>query len=173
MKSLLETLLFSSPQPLTVEEMVYFTEGNQEDVLCQLEALQREYQERDGGIIIRVLKNKWQMVVRPEYGAVLKRKARNTNSKVVSRAALETLAIISLYQPLTKAEIDLRRGVDSAQAIKTLLENSLITICGKSEVPGRPFLYRVTEKFFEIFGLEGENELQRILQILKDNGTAK
>lgn len=173
LKNLLEALLFSSPQPLTLEEMVRLTEGNYEDVLCQLEALQREYEERDGGIIIRVIRNKWQMVVKPEYGAALKGKTRNTNSKVISRAALETLAIISLYQPLTKAEIDLRRGVDSAQTIKTLLENSLITICGKSEAVGRPFLYRVSEKFFEIFGLEGEKELQRILQILKDNGATQ
>ncbi|MEN3185564.1 MAG: SMC-Scp complex subunit ScpB [Atribacterota bacterium] len=173
MKNLLEALLFSSPYPLTAEEIAKLIEVSQEDIVLQLETLQKEYEERKGGLAIRLWRKKWQMVARPEYGAVIKKKSKGTSSKTISRATLETLAIISLYQPLTKADVDLRRGVDSSQAIKTLLEHGLITICGRSEIPGKPFLYRVTEKFFEIFGIEGENELQRMLQMLKENGEAQ
>lgn len=170
LRNLLEALLFSSPHPLTVEEMSRWTEASAEDILQELKELQKEYQERAGGIIIRLLGGKWQMVARPEYGAIIKEKAKNTPSRTISRAALETLAIISLYQPLTKVDIDLRRGVDSSQAIRTLLANGLITICGKSSAPGKPFLYKVTEKFFEVFGIEGEEELRRLLTMLKENG---
>ncbi len=170
MKNLLEALLFSSPHPLAVEEMAKLVGASTEETRQHLEELRQEYQGRDGGIIIRFRRDKWQMVARPEYGAVIREKVRSTSPKTISRAALETLAIVSLYQPLTKVDIDLRRGVDSSQAIRTLLESGLITICGKSETPGRPFLYRVTEKFFETFGIEGEGELQRMLQILRENG---
>ncbi|NSW75923.1 MAG: SMC-Scp complex subunit ScpB [Candidatus Atribacteria bacterium] len=170
LKNLLEALLFSSPRPLTAEEMAKSIEASVEDILPQLEALQKEYEEREGGLAIRFRRNKWQMVVKPEYGAVIRERSKGASSKTISRAALETLAIISLYQPLTKTDVDLRRGVDSSQAIRTLLEYGLVTICGKSEAPGKPFLYRVTEKFFETFGIEGEDELQRILRMLKENG---
>jgi segregation and condensation protein B len=170
LKNLLEALLFSSPHPLTVEEIAQIVDAKPEGILEELQELQKEYQKRNGGVIIRFLKNRWQMVAKPEYGAVIKEKSKHVSPKTISRAALETLAIVSLYQPVTRTDVDLRRGVDSSQAIKTLLESGLITICGKSEAPGRPFLYRVTEKFFEVFGIEGEEELQRMLQILKENG---
>ncbi len=168
LQNLLEGLLFSSPRPMSLEEMEKVTGQKGEDILQRLEDLKREYEEREGALFIRRVHGKWQMAVRPQYGEILRECLHSSNSKVISRSALETLALVSLYQPVTKAEIDLRRGVDSAQALRTLLGMGLVTVCGRSDTPGRPFLYRVTGKFFEVFGLEGEEELEKLKRLFTE-----
>ena len=99
------------------------------------------------------------MAVRPEYGSHLKEYAQVTVKKGISRAALEVLAIVSLEQPVTKIQIDIKRGVDSGTAISVILERGLIAIAGQVDRPGKPFLYQLTEKFFEVFGLEDQEAL--------------
>ncbi len=174
LKNLLEALLFSSPHPLTVQEITKIINASASEIEQLARELQEEYTRREGALIIRSQGKKWQMVVKPEYGITIKEKMKRTSSKTISRSTLETLAIISLYQPVTKVDIDLKRGVNSVQALKTLLEEGLITICGRSNSPGKPFLYRVTEKFFEIFGIEGEEELQKLIHLIKNyHGTAQ
>ncbi len=153
---------------MSLEEMEKVTGQKGEDILQRLEDLKREYEEREGALFIRRVHGKWQMAVRPQYGEILRECLHSSNSKVISRSALETLALVSLYQPVTKAEIDLRRGVDSAQALRTLLGMGLVTVCGRSDTPGRPFLYRVTGKFFEVFGLEGEEELEKLKRLFTE-----
>jgi len=170
LKNLLEALLFSSPHPLTIQEMAQITHAEDITQVEQLvKELQEEYEKRNGALTIRSKKEKWQMVVKPEYGTIIKEKMKNAPPKTISRSTLETLAVVSLYQPITKPEIDLKRGTNSAQALKTLLEEGLVTICGRSNAPGKPFLYRVTEKFFEVFGIEGEEELQKMIEMVKNH----
>ncbi len=174
LRNLLESLLFSSPRPVSLREMERVTGWERDKILTALVELQKMYEERDGAIHIRRVGQGWQMVVKPEYGELLRERLSLSSGKTISRSALETLAIISLYQPVTKSDIDLKRGVDSTQALRSLLEMGLIAVCGRSKVPGRPFLYRVTEKFFEVFGLEGEEELEKLKRLfLKKDGTAQ
>lgn len=168
LRNLLEGLLFSSPRPMSLEEMERITKQKGNDILHCLEDLEREYEEREGALFIRRVHGKWQMAVRPQYGEILREYLHSGNSRAISRSALETLALVSLYQPVTKAEIDLKRGVDSAQALRTLLGMGLVTVCGRSDAPGRPFLYRVTGKFFEVFGLEGEEELEKLKRLFTE-----
>ncbi|MEN3202674.1 MAG: SMC-Scp complex subunit ScpB [Atribacterota bacterium] len=144
------------------------TRREKTEILNALLELQRAYEERDGALCIRKTGKGWQMVVKPEYGRLLRERLCLASEKVLSRSALETLAIVSLYQPITKGEIDLKRGVDSTQALRSLLEIGLVAVCGKSSAPGRPFLYRVTEKFFEVFGLEGEEELEKLKRLFSE-----
>jgi len=148
--------------------MAKITEADKKTVTQALQELQKEYEERGGALIIRKISGKWQMVVKPEYGQELKEKMKTSSSKTISRKALETLALVSLYQPVTKTQIDLKRGVDSAQTIRTLLERGLITTAGRSDLPGRPFLYKITDKFLEVFGIESEEELERLKNLFSE-----
>lgn len=170
LQNLLEGLLFSSPHPVSLGEMERVTGRNEEEILRALQELKQSYEAREGALAIRRVGKKWQMVVRPQYGALLRERLRRSFSRTLSRSALETLAIVSLYQPVTKVDIDLKRGTDSAQALRTLLRTGLVTVCGRSSAPGRPFLYRVTEKFFQAFGLEGEEELEKLKRLLGEKG---
>lgn len=175
LKNLIEALLFSSSHPVSCSEISKLTETDKETVIKTLQELRNEYEKREGALVIREINGKWQMIVKPEYGQELKERIKVNSTKTISRKALETLAVISLYQPLTKTQIDLKRGVDSAQTIRTLLERGLITIIGQSELPGKPFLYKTTDKFLEIFGIESEEELERLKNLFqeKKNGEIK
>jgi segregation and condensation protein B len=166
LKGLIEAFLFSSPQPVPIEELMRVTQADRERVEKEILNLAEDYRLRQSAIFLRRVAGQWQMAVRPEYGSHLKDYAQITVKKGISRAALEVLAIVSLEQPVTKTQIDIKRGVDSGAAISVLLERGLIVIAGQVDRPGKPFLYRLTEKFFEIFGLEDQEALQRIQQII-------
>ena len=174
-KNLVEALLFSSPHPVSYSEMVKIVEVDKEIIIQALQELRDEYEKREGALIIREINGKWQMVVKPEYGQELKTKMKINSAKTISRKALETLAIISLYQPLTKTQIDLKRGVDSSQTIRTLLEKGLITVAGQSNIPGKPLLYKTTDKFLEVFGIKNEEEWEKLKNYFqeKKNGEIK
>jgi len=174
-KNLVEALLFSSPHPVSYSEMVKIVEVDKEIIIQALQELRDEYEKREGALIIREINGKWQMVVKPEYGQELKTKMKINSAKAISRKALETLAIISLYQPLTKTQIDLKRGVDSSQTIRTLLEKGLITVAGQSNIPGKPLLYKTTDKFLEVFGIKNEEEWEKLKNYFqeKKNGEIK
>ena len=165
-KGLIEAFLFTSPRPVTVEELMRVTQTDQETVERETLGLLEEYRCRRSALFLRRVAGQWQMAVRPEYGSRLKEYAQITVKKGISRAALEVLAIVSLEQPATKIQIDIRRGVDSGTAIGVLLERGLITIAGQVERPGKPFLYQLTNKFYEVFGLEDLEALRRIQQIV-------
>lgn len=171
LRNLLEGLLFSSSHPVSLGEMEKATGWERQEILNALLELQTSYEERDGALCIRRTSRGWQMVVKPEYGEILRERLCCSSGRTISRSALETLAIVSLYQPITKGEIDLKRGVDSTQALRNLLEMGLVTVCGRSDAPGRPLLYRVTEKFFEAFGLEGEEELEKLKRLFIEKGS--
>ncbi len=174
-KNLIEALLFSSPHPISYSEMAKITGADKKMVIQALQELQNDYAKREGALVIREINGKWQMVVKPEYGQELKTKMKTTSAKTISRKALETLAVISLYQPLTKTQIDLKRGVDSSHTIRTLLEKGLITIAGQSDIPGKPLLYKTTDKFLEVFGIKNEEEWEKLKNYFqeKKNGEIK
>jgi segregation and condensation protein B len=102
------------------------------------------------------------MVTNPAYADWITLFKNLTLNNKLSEQALETLAIIAYKQPITKAEIEKIRGVNSDYAIKTLMEKKLIKIIGKKEVPGRPFLYGTTKEFLKVFGISSLNELPAI-----------
>jgi segregation and condensation protein B len=97
----------------------------------------------------------------PEHAEWVGRLLRGKKKLRLSRAALETMAIIAYKQPVTKSEVEAIRGVDSSAVLTTLLERNLVTIRGRSKVVGRPLLYGTTQEFLDYFGLKDLSELPR------------
>lgn len=110
------------------------------------------------GLMVEEVGGGYKMVTRPEYAEYVKRLKPPKREKL-SRAALETLAIVAYRQPITKAEIENLRGVRSEGPLFTLLQRQLIKPVGRKKAPGKPVMYGTTEKFLEIFGLRDLSEL--------------
>jgi len=156
-----EALLFSSDQPLTLSLLTEALESGPDAILAALRELGDGYAARGAGIELREIAGGWQIVTAPEQADWVGRMLRGKRRMRLSRAALETMAIIAYKQPVTKSEVEAIRGVDSSGVLATLLERNLVTIRGRSKVVGRPLLYGTTQEFLEYFGLRELAELPR------------
>ncbi len=161
-KVLVEALLFSSPRALSLEKISEIVGCSLEETEGALQELCLELNQREGAIVVRKVAGKWQMVVRPEIGSFLKQKLQVVSQGKLSRAALEVLAIIALHQPVSKGEIDLKRGVDSGSVLRSLLERGLVSVVTEDAGKKFPLKYQVTDKFYEVFGLESEETWRKI-----------
>jgi len=169
-KSVIECLIFTSDVPLTIDKMRDVLEGmSKKEIKELIEELIEEYQNLKKGIYIREVAHGYQFCTKPEYADVIK-KLRKSKPYHLSQPTLETLSIIAYKQPTTRAEIEVVRGVDCAGVIRSLLEKKLITVLGKKDIIGRPFLYGTTSRFLEVFGLENLASLPAIEKVeqLKD-----
>jgi len=152
LKPIVESLLFVSDVPLRSERICDALEVERPLVMQALGELVGEYRDAHRGFVLEEVAEGYQFRTRPEYADWV---LRLTKARPVrfSQAALEALAIIAYRQPVTRAEIDYLRGVDSGGVVKTLLERHLIRILGKKDVPGKPMIYGTTREFLEFFGL--------------------
>ena len=140
LRSAVEALLFSSDQPLTLALLADALEAPAEDVTSVLHALGEEYAAREAGVQLREMAGGWVFATAPEQFEWVTRMLRGKRKMRLSRAALETMAIIAYKQPVTKSEVEAIRGVDASGVLATLLERNLVTIKGRSTVVGRPLL---------------------------------
>jgi segregation and condensation protein B len=161
LKAALEALLFSSDEPLTLSLLVESLDAASEDVARALIELDGDYRARGAGVELREIAGGHLLVTAPEHAEWVGRLLRGRKRVRLSRAALETMAIVAYKQPVTKVEIEAIRGVDSSAVLATLLERNLITIRGRSKVVGRPLLYGTTSEFLDYFGLKDLAELPR------------
>lgn len=167
-KAIIESLLFVSEKPISVKILATLINITEEQVRQLADELMVDYQKRKSGLVIFKYDDSYQMLTNPIYGRWIKLfKNLNSNSKI-SEQALETLAIIAYKQPITKAEIDKIRGVNSDYAIKSLVDKKLIKIVGKKEVPGRPFLYGTTKEFLKLFGISSLKDLPNLNEFKLD-----
>ncbi|GAB5045955.1 SMC-Scp complex subunit ScpB [Thermodesulfovibrio sp. TK110] len=167
-KGIVESLLFIAEKPLSIKILHTLLNIPETYLKGIINELAEEYRTRNSGIMIIKIEDSYQMVTNPQYAEWVKIFKQHTNNKL-SEQALETLAIIAYKQPITKAEIEKIRGVNSDYAIKTLIEKKLIKIVGKKEVPGRPFLYGTTKEFLKTFGISSLNELPAVVDFNKVN----
>jgi len=158
---IVEALLFAAPEPLKEAELAqHFAEG--EDVKALLEELQGLYAGR-GVNLVRVA-GKWAFRTAEDLSFLLERQA--VEQRRLSRAALETLAIIAYHQPVTRAEIEEIRGVSTSKGtIDVLLETGWIKLRGRRRAPGRPVTYGTTEAFLEHFGFEQIQDLPGLAEL--------
>ena len=152
-RTILETLLFLSERPLTLEELHRATGVDLERLAKALDKLTGHYREGPCGIVLHEVAGGWQLRSSPDNSAFARRFLK-VKPQRLTRAALESLAIIAYRQPVTRPEVEEIRGVDCGAVVKALLERKLIRILGKKEEPGRPILYGTTKEFLEFFALK-------------------
>lgn len=157
LKSVLHALLFVADAPLSVATLCEATDAPAEAVEAALQTLQAELNAQ-GAIQLVQLAGGYQLATKPNYAPYIAR-LLNPPQKRLSKAALETLAIIAYEQPITQAQIDALRGVDSSHTVRQLLARGLIQELGHKDAPGKPVLYGVTPQFLHYFGLNSLEEL--------------
>ena len=153
-EDLLEALLFSLGRTVSLEEMAICLHMGVDGAELAAERLRKKYEERKGGLLIRKLEGKYQMVSHPKTYDALIRVVKQSRKPVLSDVHLETLSIIAYCQPVTKAEVERIRGVKSDHAVNRLVEFGLIEEVGRLDAPGRPVLFGTTEEFLTRFGVD-------------------
>ena len=171
-KATFEALLFVSHDPLTMEKLASVLEGVPKATLkMTMQTLQEEYDQVGRGLHITEVAGGFVMSTRPEQSDAVKRLSKVKPSTRLSRSALESLAIISYKQPITRGEIEKIRGVETSGVLRTLLDQKLIRIVGRQEVPGRPMLYGTGKQFLQRFGLRDLRDLPPLKE-LKELGAS-
>jgi segregation and condensation protein B len=162
LESAIEGILFAAGDPVSSERISATLEQDKEtvDAVCQHLADQYSYERR--GIRLVRLESSWQMCSAPEHAAYIRKAFENRKPARLSQPALEVLAIIAYFQPVTKAYIEQVRGVDSSYTVGLLLERDLICEAGRLAVPGRPIQYKTTKNFLRSFSLTSLDELPEL-----------
>lgn len=163
----IEVLLFvAGEEGLTVRNIAEMLDLQPSAVIQQLEKLIEKYQEdHQSGLAILESSNRYKLVTKKEYAALLRTYAKTPMNQSMSRALLETLSIIAYKQPITRIEVDNIRGVNSSGAISKLQAFDLIRENGKKEVLGRPNLYVTTEYFLDYMGINHLEELPDVSEL--------
>ncbi|MFN2597090.1 MAG: SMC-Scp complex subunit ScpB [Pyrinomonadaceae bacterium] len=159
---IIEALVFVSEEPISAKTLAEVLKEDRGWVETAVEGLAKEFNERNGGLMLREVAGGWQLATRPEHHEHVRAFLKSRPSAKLSLAALETLAVIAYKQPVTIPEILEIRGVQSSSAIKTLLDKRLIVAKGRKEVVGRPMMYGTSKEFLIQFGLKDLSELPSI-----------
>ncbi len=162
LKAIVEALIFASPEPLSAKALFKILDGEpREDVEAALEGVKQDY-ERPGGLQVVEVAGGYQIVTRSDLHEWVSRLFHERSAQRLSVQALETLAVIAYRQPITAPEISEVRGVNTSGVLHTLIERRLITIVGRKQVVGRPFLYATTRDFLDRFGLNSLGDLPKV-----------
>jgi segregation and condensation protein B len=165
-KQILEALLFASDAPVPLSALVEVLDGpSPSEVSAILTELGREYEESERGVALAEIAGGFQILSRRECAPWIEEMLRSRRKARLSRAGLETLAIVAYKQPITKVEIDGIRGVDSGGSLHTLLERNLVLIRGRSKGVGRPLLYGTTPDFLSYMGVNELTDLPELKEL--------
>jgi segregation and condensation protein B len=159
LEALVESLLFVADGPVPVARMAEALEVTPREVEAALTALGEVYAATHRGLSLQRFRDKVQLTTAPAAAPAVERFLGLAAAAPLSRAALETLAIIAYQQPVTRPQIEAVRGVNSDSVLKTLLSKGLIEEVGRTEGPGRPVLYATTPEFLQYFGLSALTDL--------------
>lgn len=185
LKRILGTLVFGAGRPLTPKELrvclrevaeehggdaQVFASVRERDIVAALEELAGDLQRFGAGFHLAEVAGGYRLQSDAECGLWLRQLLKSGKPNRLSRPALETLAIIAYRQPITRGEIEGIRGVAVDHVIKALMETQLVRIAGRSELPGRPFMYGTTQTFLEHFGLRNLDELADLEPMLLHGG---
>ena len=162
LKSVIEALIFASPEPVTMKALVKLLESEpKEDVEAAIAGLKADY-ERPGGLQLVEVAGGYQIVTKAEFHEWVRRLFHERTTQKLSVAALETLAVIAYKQPVTAPEIAEIRGVNTSGVLGTLVDRRLVKVVGRKAVVGRPFVYGTTRDFLERFGLNDLTDLPKV-----------
>lgn len=152
----IEAILFIATGSVSERELKSTLNISSHEIHDALHELQAIFENEEHGIFVQSLSGGWTLATKPEYSEILAgfREKLNVRKIYLSRAAIETAAIIAYNQPVTRSEIDEIRGVRFDSAVSRLLENGLVKIAGRSKTHKGSLIYRTTQKFFEVFGID-------------------
>jgi segregation and condensation protein B len=159
LKNIIESLLFVAEGPLTIDRIHHILQhAERKKIRKALNALSEEYEARKGGFTLHEVAGGYQIRTRLKYKEWIKRLIQPKTPRL-SKAAIETLAIIAYKQPIIRSDIEHVRGVDCGGILRMLLERKLIRVLGRKEIPGRPLIYATTRQFLEVFALKDLKDL--------------
>ncbi len=166
--ALVEAILFLEAEPMDLKSICRISGLSKEVVLAVMEKIRNQYANEEHGIELIELGGGYLFSPKKEFWEVLKERYGKKQEGKLSRAALETLAIIAYSQPITRAEIENLRGVSADSMIKLLLSKNLIREVGKKDAPGRPVQYGTTKEFLKMFGLKSIADLPKLDEYEKE-----
>lgn len=169
----LEAVLFASGEPVPVARLSLVFGVPEEDILVTAEKLGEYYEKNRRGIRLLRLGGSLQLCSAPEHAKLIARVIEHRAAPKLSPSALEALAVIAYFQPVTRAYVEQVRGVDSSYTVSSLAEKGLIEPAGRLDAPGRPTLYRTTEAFLRVMGISSLDELPTLPDMTESDGLEK
>lgn len=171
--SVIEAVLFAAGDPIPAARIAQIVGEETQTVVSAARELAAAYEENKCGIRLVQMNDSLQLCSAPEYATYVLRALEQRRPPKLSQSALEVLAIVAYFQPVTRAYIDQVRGVDSSYTVSSLVERGLIESCGKLEAPGRPSLYQTSELFLRTMGMTTLEELPVLPDLSSGEGTEK
>ena len=173
LKRVIEALIFVSEAPLPLAQLCAVLETEDKAaVAAALAELVAEYRRLDRAFTIVEVAGGWGLRTRPELAFWLRKLKRDQVTRL-SRASLETLAVIAYKQPVMKAEIERLRGVEVGGVLRMLMEKDLVKVVGRKDLPGRPLIYGTTKRFLEVFDLKDLKDLPTLAEMQALAGAAE
>ena len=162
-KGIVEALLFAAGSPLSTARLAELAGVTSAGVMREiLDELKAEYDATGRAFTVEEIAGGYQLLTRPDFHPWVNKLRRKEHEDTLSQAALETLAIIAYRQPITRADVEDIRGVQSGYILRSLVERSLVRVAGRSDELGRPLLYATTREFLEVFGLPSLKALPKL-----------
>jgi segregation and condensation protein B len=162
----LEAVLFVADEPLSSAVLANLVDTDRRTVDSLLEGLAAEYERTGAGLSLRRVAGGWRLYTHPDAAPIVERFVLSSRHTRLTRAALETMAIVAYKQPVTRHQVAAIRGVDSEGVLRALVERGLLAEVGRDEGPGRPLLYGTTPEFLERLGLDSVSELPPLAPLL-------
>lgn len=174
MEGILEGLLYvQGDTGLTLKEVMSILNLEEEDAKNLVYKLKLNYEQENRGLRLNYLGNTFKLTTKQEHKEYYEKLLESPSSHVLSQAALEVLAIVAYNEPITRANIDEMRGVESTYILRKLLAKGLVKEAGRSDMPGHPILYKTTDDFLDYFGLSTKDDLPDIESIVVEENKEK
>ncbi len=169
----LEAILFAAGESVPISRLSLVLDIDENELRQIAADLAARYEREQRGIRILRLEDRLQMCSDPDYAPLVIKTLEQRKPPMLSQSALETLAIVAYFQPVTRAYIDRVRGVDSSYTVGALAERGLIEIAGRLEAPGRPALFRTTDVFLRTMGISELSQLPPLPDLTGSEGVEK
>ena len=171
--SAVEAVLFAAGESVPLKRLSLVLGLEEEEISRTVDALHELYESEGRGMRVLRLDDKVQMCSAPEHAGLISACLEQRKPPMLSQAALETLAVVAYFQPVTRAYVEQVRGVDSSYSVGMLTERGLIEECGRLEAPGRPAVFRTTDVFLRTMGISRLSELPVLPEVSGGEGLEK
>lgn len=171
LRGAIEALLFVSDEPVSAARIARVLEAAPGEVESALADLSEEYREQERGFQLREVAGGWRLYTHPAHHEVIEQYVLSWDTRRLSQAALEALAVVAYHQPVTRAGVNAVRGVNSEGVVSSLIEKGLVREVGRDKNQGNAVLYGTTRTFLEKFGLKDISELPPLEEFAPDTAT--